>query len=143
MPETVSGKKTSDEARGLCASSMRWSIEFVMKSKVSLPSDPPRPPVRPIVAPPDHRPRECGGPESLRAQVDPFYEAGREMRAYVDKRHSGHFALGWVGERMARDFRVYFPRLRDIHLELALLNPGTPEYKCGLALDVWWRYRSC
>ena len=59
------------------------------------------------------------------------------MRDYVDKRRSGHFALGWVGERIARDFWVCFQGMRDIHLELALLNPGTPEYECGLALDVW------
>ena len=37
---SVSGKETSRRrAVGLCSSSMRWSIEFVMKSKISLPSN--------------------------------------------------------------------------------------------------------
>ena len=108
-----------------------------MKSKISLPSNPSDNPAAPFAPEATRRRRDRGASESPRTTADRYYEAGREMRDYVDKGYSGHFALGWVGERIARDFKVYFEGLRDVHLELALLNPGTPAYECGLAIDVW------
>src|SRR5208282_6687386 len=115
---------------------MRWSIEFVMKSKVSLPSNPPRPPVRLIVAPPDRRSRDCGASANALERANRINEFGDALLRYLEKGRPDRFALGWAMGCLERGAGAVLTKQCELYDQLTALHPGTKNYARVKALDV-------
>jgi hypothetical protein len=108
-----------------------------MKSKISLPSNPPRPPVRLIVAPPDRRPRDCGASANALERANRVNEFGDALLRYLEKGRPDNFALGWAVGCLERGAIPVLTKQCELYDQLTALHPGTKNYARVKALDVW------